>query len=96
MCTVVVLVFIDGLMKRHFPGSLREPAPTQLFPHHWSTLPLSFGLFMGKLTQHLCEIVIAESWKLHGAGILSFQVFIVICGILTSSEKVSISLSLLQ
>ncbi|KAI4286684.1 MAG: hypothetical protein L6R35_004063 [Caloplaca aegaea] len=48
MCSmgIVVLVLIHGLMKGDFPGSLREPAPTHLFPEQWSTLPLSFGLFM--------------------------------------------------
>ncbi|KAL9012630.1 MAG: hypothetical protein Q9173_002621 [Seirophora scorigena] len=50
---IVILVSINGLMKGHFPGSLREPAPTHLFPDQWSTLPLSFGLFMGKSSQDL-------------------------------------------
>ncbi|CAL8583166.1 hypothetical protein XPA_008800 [Xanthoria parietina] len=45
---ILVLVFTDGVTKRHSPGSLLKPAPTYPFPHHWSTLPLSFGLFMGK------------------------------------------------
>ncbi|KAL8751890.1 MAG: hypothetical protein Q9184_005911 [Pyrenodesmia sp. 2 TL-2023] len=49
---IVALVLIDGLMKEHSPGSLREPVPTYLFPHHWSTLPLSFGLFMAPWGGH--------------------------------------------
>lgn len=44
---VVTLIFVDGIIKPHFPGSLREPAPMAgLFPQRWSTLPLSFGLLM--------------------------------------------------
>lgn len=43
---VVTLVFVDGLIKPHTPGSLREPAKTYIFPTRWSTLPLSFGLLM--------------------------------------------------
>jgi vesicular inhibitory amino acid transporter len=43
---VVVIVFADGLIKPHGPGSLLEPAKTYLFPDHWITLPLSFGLLM--------------------------------------------------
>lgn len=43
---VVALVFVDGLIKPHTPGSLREPAKTYIFPTRWSTLPLSFGLLM--------------------------------------------------
>ena len=44
---VVTLVFVDGLLKPHSPGSLREPARTYMLPHNWCTLPLSFGLLMG-------------------------------------------------
>ena len=46
---VVILIFVDGALKAHSPGSLRDPAPTSLFPQRWSTLPLSFGLLMCKL-----------------------------------------------
>lgn len=52
-CTgLVVIVFIDGLIKPHSPGSLREPARTHAFPEHWSTLPLSFGLLMSPWGGH--------------------------------------------
>ena len=48
-CTVVVLIFVDGILKPHFPGSLRDPAPMAgLLPQRWSTIPLSFGLLMCK------------------------------------------------
>ncbi|MCJ1472900.1 hypothetical protein MMC13_001549 [Lambiella insularis] len=54
MCcfSIVVLVFVDGLLKPHTPGSLREPAATQLFPQDWYTLPLSFGLLMSPWGGH--------------------------------------------
>ena len=47
---VVILIFVDGALKAHAPGSLRHPAPTSLFPQRWSTLPLSFGLLMCKFS----------------------------------------------
>ncbi|KAI9768451.1 MAG: hypothetical protein M1840_004860 [Geoglossum simile] len=49
---IVSITFIDGLIKPHAPGSLREPMPTHLFPEHWSTLPLSFGLIMSPWGGH--------------------------------------------
>lgn len=52
MSLVVTLIFVDGLIKPQFPGSLRDPAPTAaLFPQRWSTLPLSFGLLMCESVQ---------------------------------------------
>ncbi len=46
---VLVVVFVDGFVKPHNPGSLREPAMDNIFPRDWSTLPLSFGLMMCRL-----------------------------------------------
>ena len=44
---VVTLIFVDGILKAEFPGSLRDPAPMAgLLPQRWSTVPLSFGLLM--------------------------------------------------
>lgn len=52
-CTgLVTIVFIDGFIKPHTPGSLREPARTYAFPEKWSTLPLSFGLLMSPWGGH--------------------------------------------
>lgn len=52
-CTMLVaVVSIDGLIKPHSPGSLREPEVTHLFPENWSTLPLSFGLLMSPWGGH--------------------------------------------
>lgn len=45
---VVLIVFIDGLIKPDAPGSLRDPAQTYLFPENWLTLPLSFGILICK------------------------------------------------
>ncbi|RDW61917.1 putative transporter [Aspergillus mulundensis] len=50
--TIVALTCIDGFMKPHAPGSLREPAQTYLFPRNWGTLPLSFGLIMSPWGGH--------------------------------------------
>ena len=49
---IIGLVFTDGLIKPHAPGSLREPATTQLFPSDWRTIPLSLGLFMAPWGGH--------------------------------------------
>lgn len=52
-CTsLVAIVVIDGIVKPHCPGSLREPATTHLFPEKWSTLPLSLGLLMSPWGGH--------------------------------------------
>lgn len=49
---IVTATFIDGLIKPHTPGSLREPATTYLFPSNWLTLPISFGLLMSLFGGH--------------------------------------------
>ncbi|RKF57690.1 Vacuolar amino acid transporter 1 [Erysiphe neolycopersici] len=52
-CLCIVLITItDGLIKPNSPGSLREPAKTYLFPENWSTIFLSFGLFMAPWAGH--------------------------------------------
>jgi vesicular inhibitory amino acid transporter len=54
MCCVAITVglLIDGLVKPEQPGSLRQPAKTYLFPDHWGTVPLSFGLIMSPWGGH--------------------------------------------
>ncbi|KAL8855214.1 MAG: hypothetical protein Q9221_000120 [Calogaya cf. arnoldii] len=84
---ILVLVFTDGVTKGHSPGSLLKPAPTYPFPHHWSTLPLSFGLFMGKRRGSPISKMVAESQKLHGEATLCFRLYIETCGTLASFEK---------
>lgn len=49
---IVVIVFADGLIKPHAPGSLRELAKTYAFPEDWRTIPLSLGLFMAPWGGH--------------------------------------------
>ncbi|KAJ9659059.1 hypothetical protein H2198_003348 [Neophaeococcomyces mojaviensis] len=54
VCTmgIVVLVLVDGLIKPHAPGSLREIAETYAFPANLRTIPLSLGLFMAPWGGH--------------------------------------------
>lgn len=49
---IVLAVFVDGLIKPHQPGSLREPAKTFLFPENWFTLPIALGLLMSPWGGH--------------------------------------------
>ncbi|KAK8179610.1 vacuolar amino acid transporter-like protein 1 [Phyllosticta citribraziliensis] len=49
---IVLMVFVDGAIKPHQPGSLQEPAKTYLFPERWTTVPLSFGLLMSPWGGH--------------------------------------------
>ncbi|PLB51790.1 transporter [Aspergillus steynii IBT 23096] len=52
-CTsIVIIICIDGFLTPYAPGSLRQPAKTSLFPEHWGTLPLSFGLIMSPWGGH--------------------------------------------
>lgn len=44
----MTIVFIDGFLKPHTPGSLREPAKIYLWPSDWSMLPIAFGMLMCK------------------------------------------------
>ena len=50
--SITIAVLVDGLMKPHQPGSLREPATTYLLPANWATLPISFGLLMSPWGGH--------------------------------------------
>lgn len=53
-CTfgIIIIVFVDGLIKPEAPGSLREVAKTYAFPEDWRTIPLSLGLFMAPWGGH--------------------------------------------
>ncbi|KKZ60653.1 hypothetical protein EMCG_04675 [[Emmonsia] crescens] len=52
-CTsIVLIIFVDGLIKTESPGSLRDPARTSLLPENWSAVPLSFGLIMSPWGGH--------------------------------------------
>jgi vesicular inhibitory amino acid transporter len=50
--TIVVIIFADGLIKPHAPGSLREISKTYAFPENWATVPLSLGLIMAPWGGH--------------------------------------------
>lgn len=49
---IVSIIFIDGLYKPEAPGSLRDPMPTHMWPEHWATVPMSFGLLMSPWGGH--------------------------------------------
>ncbi|KAF2012856.1 hypothetical protein BU24DRAFT_374676 [Aaosphaeria arxii CBS 175.79] len=49
---ITIAVFVDGFIKPHAPGSLREPTAQYLFPANWLTIPLSFGLLMSPWGGH--------------------------------------------
>ena len=49
---IVTFVLVDGLIKPHSPGSLREPATTYLFPSNWMTLPIAIGILMSPWGGH--------------------------------------------
>lgn len=50
--SILVIVVVDGFIKPHQPGSLREVAVTYAFPADWKTVPLSLGLFMAPWGGH--------------------------------------------
>ncbi|KAI7848408.1 transmembrane amino acid transporter protein-domain-containing protein [Circinella umbellata] len=50
--SILFLLFFDGLTKPDAPGSLIEPAETEVFPSNWSAVPLSFGLLMAGFGGH--------------------------------------------
>ena len=86
---VIILILIDGFLKVHSPGSLRDPAPTSLFPKRWSTLPTSFGLMICKLSGVTAFAVLADILKLHGVGTASFLTSTETCGIHQSIQEPS-------
>ena len=49
---VVCIVIVDGIIKEHTPGSLREPATTYLLPSNWLALPLAYGLLASPWGAH--------------------------------------------
>ncbi|KAI6818624.1 vacuolar amino acid transporter-like protein 1 [Hortaea werneckii] len=49
---IVLAIFVDGLIKPHAPGSVREPALTHLFPENWMTLPIALGILMSPWGGH--------------------------------------------
>ncbi|KAG0749701.1 hypothetical protein G6F57_004277 [Rhizopus arrhizus] len=50
--SIICVIVYDGLHKETAPGSLIEPADTELFPSNYMTIPLSFGLIMAGFAGH--------------------------------------------
>lgn len=51
-CSIVLAIFLDGLIKTDSPGSLITPATTSLWPENWATLPISLGILMAPWGGH--------------------------------------------
>lgn len=50
--SITIIMIVDGLGKKDAPGSLIEPADTEIWPSNWMTVPLSFGLIMAGFAGH--------------------------------------------
>ncbi|KAI7872399.1 transmembrane amino acid transporter protein-domain-containing protein [Spinellus fusiger] len=50
--SIIFVIIVDGLSKPDAPGSLHEPADTEMWPSDWMTVPLSFGLIMAGFAGH--------------------------------------------
>ncbi|KAK9324897.1 transmembrane amino acid transporter protein-domain-containing protein [Lipomyces orientalis] len=49
---LVLIVFVDGLVKTTQPGSLWHPMPSSILPTNWRAVPLSLGLLMAPWCGH--------------------------------------------
>ncbi|KAI8067685.1 transmembrane amino acid transporter protein-domain-containing protein [Gilbertella persicaria] len=50
--SIITVMVIDGLSKKDAPGSLIEPADTEMWPSTWNSTCLSFGLIMAGFAGH--------------------------------------------
>ena len=50
--SIIIVIIVDGVTKKDAPGSLIEPADTEIWPSNWMTVPLSFGLIMAGFAGH--------------------------------------------
>ncbi|KAJ8663757.1 hypothetical protein O0I10_000030 [Lichtheimia ornata] len=50
--SIIGVMFYDGFTKHDAPGSLIEPADTEIWPSQYQRLPLSFGLIMAGFASH--------------------------------------------
>ncbi|KAI9361392.1 transmembrane amino acid transporter protein-domain-containing protein [Pilaira anomala] len=50
--SIIIVIIVDGFSKKTAPGSLIEPADTEVWPSNWSSVPLSFGLIMAGFAGH--------------------------------------------
>ncbi|UZJ56112.1 hypothetical protein CBS101457_005432 [Exobasidium rhododendri] len=98
IATLFFVVLSDGLIKKHAPGSLWEPADFSLGPR-WSRLPLSFGLIMSGFSTHpivpslfkdmrnpseFCKML---NWAYAGATVIYLSMGV--CGYLMFGNEVS-------
>ncbi|KAK9245132.1 transmembrane amino acid transporter protein-domain-containing protein [Lipomyces tetrasporus] len=49
---LVLIVFVDGVVKTTQPGSLWHPMPSSILPTNWRAVPLSLGLLMAPWCGH--------------------------------------------
>lgn len=57
---IVILVF-TGIVTPHSPGSIRDPAPTDLWPPHgWAKFATVFGLLIGGVSHFRRERLSGE------------------------------------
>ncbi|KAK9366561.1 transmembrane amino acid transporter protein-domain-containing protein [Lipomyces kononenkoae] len=49
---LVLIVFVDGLVKTTAPGSLWHVMPSSILPPNWNAVPLSLGLLMAPWCGH--------------------------------------------
>ncbi|CEP15701.1 hypothetical protein [Parasitella parasitica] len=50
--SIIIVIIVDGVTKKTAPGSLIEPADTEIWPSDWMNVPLSFGLIMAGFAGH--------------------------------------------
>ncbi|KAI8332178.1 transmembrane amino acid transporter protein-domain-containing protein [Choanephora cucurbitarum] len=50
--SIITVMIVDGLSKKDAPGSLIEPADTEILPSTWTSVFLSFGLIMAGFAGH--------------------------------------------
>ncbi|KAI8388713.1 transmembrane amino acid transporter protein-domain-containing protein [Radiomyces spectabilis] len=50
---LIIVSCIDGLTKRHAPGSLLEPMQTSLWPTNWKLLPYGLGIMCYVFAGHI-------------------------------------------
>ncbi|KAK7208257.1 transporter [Myxozyma melibiosi] len=50
--SILVIVFIDGLIKTEQPGTLWHPMSSNILPSNWKAVPLSLGLLMAPWCGH--------------------------------------------
>ena len=52
LLNLLCIIFYNGLITKSSPGSILQPAPTDIWPCTWSSFPLAFGLIMSGFCGH--------------------------------------------